>query len=110
MNLVKSLMSRECTAAYRVFRGRGGRARGRDLMGMWFWLNIPLALLFVCCWTGIPLWHVLHRWNDEIKAKHAELAARAVPVPVIAQRVPDETATRNAGSPVYPEVVSPPGR
>jgi hypothetical protein len=24
-------------------------------METWFWLNIPLALLFFCCWAGIPL-------------------------------------------------------
>jgi hypothetical protein len=23
--------------------------RGGVIMGTWFWLNIPLALLFVCC-------------------------------------------------------------
>jgi hypothetical protein len=45
-------------------------------MGSWFWLNIPLALLFFCCWTGIPLWLTLTRWNVEINAKHAEISAR----------------------------------
>jgi len=40
-------------------------------MGTWFWLNIPLALLFVCCWAGIPLWFALTRWNAELDAKHS---------------------------------------
>jgi hypothetical protein len=47
-------------------------------MGSWFWLNIPLMLLFFCAWTGIPLWLVLTRWRREIDAKHAEIAAQAV--------------------------------
>jgi hypothetical protein len=57
-------------------------------MGAWFWLNIPLALLFVCCWAGIPLWFALTRWNAELDAKHAEVAAGAVPVPAVAQPTP----------------------
>jgi hypothetical protein len=51
-------------------------------MATWFWLNIPLMLLFVCCWAGIPLWHAVKRWDAELKAKHAEVAAAAVPAPV----------------------------
>jgi hypothetical protein len=47
-------------------------------MGSWFWLNIPLMLLFFCAWTGIPLWLVLTRWRREIETKHAEIAAQAV--------------------------------
>ena len=42
-------------------------------MGTWFWLNIPLALLFVCCWAGIPMWLLLTRWHAEVEAKHAEV-------------------------------------
>jgi hypothetical protein len=49
----------------------------------WFGLNIPLMMVLVCCWAGIPLWHVLTRWGAEFKAKHAEVAARAVAVPVL---------------------------
>jgi hypothetical protein len=41
----------------------------------WFWLNIPLMLLFFGCWAGIPLWLTLTRWHAEITAKHAEVAA-----------------------------------
>jgi hypothetical protein len=66
-------------------------------MGTWFWLNIPLALLIFGCWAGIPLWHTLHRWNDEVTAKHAELAAKAVPVPVPAQREPVTAAADEIG-------------
>jgi len=44
-------------------------------MGSWFWVNFPLALLFFCAWTGIPLWLVLTRWRREIEEKHAEIAA-----------------------------------
>jgi hypothetical protein len=57
-------------------------------MGTWFWLNIPLALLFVCCWAGIPLWHTCKRWDAELRAKHAEIAAETGPMPVFAQRDP----------------------
>lgn len=74
-------------------------------MGTWFWMNIPVALVFFGCWAGIPLWHTLRRWNAEVDAKHAELAARAVPQPALAPQAPDATAmseTRvlaSAGSP-----------
>ena len=33
----------------------------------WFWLNIPLGLIFVAAIAGIPLWMVL-RWPDERRA------------------------------------------
>jgi hypothetical protein len=61
---------------------------GRGVMGTWFWLNIPLALLFFCCWAGIPLWLTLTRWNTEISAKHAEITAKAGPASVFAQPAP----------------------
>ena len=41
----------------------------------WFWLNVPLMVVFFGCWTGIPLWLTLTRWNAEVTAKHAEIAA-----------------------------------
>ena len=44
-------------------------------MMSWFWLTVPLMVLFFCCWAGIPLWHTLTRWDAELKAKHAEIAA-----------------------------------
>ena len=79
-------------------------------MGTWFWLNIPLALLFVCCWAGIPMWLLHTRWHAEVeakhaevkakhaevKAKHAELEARAVPEPVVAQSAPATAAYQTA--------------
>lgn len=77
---------------------------------MWFWLNIPLMLLFLGCWAGIPLWHTLHRWNDEVNAKHAELAARAVAVPVIAQQAQVTTATDDTDSLEYAGAAHPQGR
>ena len=61
-------------------------------MGTWIWLNIAAMALFFGCWAGIPLWHTLHRWNDEINAKHAELAAKAVRVTVPAQSMPATVA------------------
>ena len=52
----------------------------------WFWLTVPLMVLFFCCWAGIPLWHTLTRWDAELKAKHAEIAAAAaVAAPAMAQ-------------------------
>jgi hypothetical protein len=77
-------------------------------MGAWFWLNIPLALLFVCCWAGIPLWLTLTRWNAEISVKHAAIAAKASPAPVFAQSAP--AVTHETGSPAYAGVVGPRGR
>jgi hypothetical protein len=77
-------------------------------VGTWFWLNIPLALLFICCWAGIPLWHTLTRWNTELNAKHAEIAAKAGPAPVFAQPAP--AAAHETSSPAYAGVTNPPGR
>ena len=42
---------------------------------------------FLCCWAGIPLWHTLTRWDAELKAKHAEIAATPVAAPVFTQPV-----------------------
>jgi len=33
-------------------------------MPLWFWLNVPLAIVFFAAMAGIPLWLVLTRWND----------------------------------------------
>jgi hypothetical protein len=73
----------------------------------WFWLNIPLMLLFFGCWAGIPAWYTLTRWDAELKAKHAELAARATPEPVFTQPVP---AAHQVRSPAYAGVADLPGR
>jgi len=45
-------------------------------MASWLWLNILLALLFVGCAVGIPLWLTLTRWRNEIETQHAEIAMR----------------------------------
>jgi len=77
-------------------------------MGTWFWLSIPLALLFFCCWTGIPLWLTLRRWNTELSAKHAEIAANSGPAPVFAQPAP--ALAHETSTPAYAGVTNPPGR
>ena len=77
-------------------------------MGTWFWLNIPLALLFVCCWAGIPLWLTLTRWRAELGATHAEIAAETGPEPVFAQ--PDPAVAHQAASPAYAGVADALGR
>jgi hypothetical protein len=73
--------------------------KGGWMMGTWFWLNIPVALLFVCCWAGIPMGLLLTRWHTEVEAKHAEVKARhaelevrTVPEPVVARPAPATTA------------------
>jgi len=66
-------------------------------MGTWIWPNIAAMVLFLGCWAGIPLWHTLHRWNDETNAKHAELAAKAVRVAVPAQSGPAAVAVPAEG-------------
>jgi hypothetical protein len=59
------------------------------MMGTWFWLNIPLAPLFVCCWVAIPMWLWLTRWDAEVKA-------RAVLEPVVARSAPATAAYQTA--------------
>ncbi|MFY9866043.1 MAG: hypothetical protein WB688_09320 [Trebonia sp.] len=73
--------------------------QGRVIMGTLIWTNILLMLLFFGCWAGIPLWHTLRGWNDEVNAKHAELAAKAVPVLVTAQSAPAAEGMREADIP-----------
>ncbi len=68
-------------------------------MGTWFWLNIPLALLFICCWAGIPLRLTLTRWNAGLRARRAEVAATAARVSVFAPPVPE--AGSETGRPAY---------
>ena len=50
---------------------------------------------------GIPLWHTLTRWDAELKAKHAEVAAAAVAAPVVTQPAAATAAAHEAGSPAY---------
>jgi hypothetical protein len=68
------------------------------MMGIWFWLNIPLMLVFLGCWAGIPVWHTLQRWDAELKAKHAEIAARAAPQPVMVRSVPAQASSQTIAS------------
>jgi hypothetical protein len=77
-------------------------------MGTWFWLNIPLALLFVCCWAGIPLWFTLTRWRAGPSAKHAKIAAKTRPAPVFAQ--PDPAVAHQTASSAYARVADALGR
>lgn len=79
-------------------------------MGTWLWLNISLALVFVCCWAGIPLWLTLTRWNAELAAKRAEIAAKAAPALVFAQPLPDPAVAQETARPAYAEVAGPVGR
>jgi hypothetical protein len=75
----------------------------------WFWWNVPLMVVFFACCTGIPLWLTLTRWNAEIDAKHAaiaaaerEAAARAIPA-LAAEEVVQE-------APAFAGVAGKPGR
>jgi len=67
-------------------------------MGTWFWLNFPLALLFFGCWAGIPLWLTLTHWDQEIRARHAEIAAPADPAAVVVQPAEVPAAARQKAS------------
>lgn len=33
---------------------------------LWFWMNVPLALVFLAGWAGIPLWLVLRHPDTEL--------------------------------------------
>ncbi len=101
-----ALIAKEGRAGMLVCRVAAVAAEEGKMMS-WFWLNIPLIVLFVCCWAGIPLWHTLTRWDAELKAKHAEIAAAAVAAPVVAQPAPATAVTHGAGSPVYAGVGDP---
>ena len=79
-------------------------------MMSWFWLNIPLTVVFFGCWSGIPLWHTLTRWDAELKAKHGEIAAAAAAEPVFAQPAPATAAAHGTGSLAYAGAAGPLGR
>ena len=81
--------------------GVAAMATGEGNMMSWFWLCIPLMVVFFCCWAGIPLWHTLTRWDAELKAKHAEVAAAAVAAPVFTQPAAATATAHEAGSPAY---------
>jgi hypothetical protein len=78
-------------------------------MGTWFWLNIPLMLLFFGCWAGIPLWLTLTRWKDEIETSHAKIAARAAAQLAITQSAPYAAVAREVAGPAYAEMAARPG-
>jgi hypothetical protein len=67
----------------------------------WFWLNIPLMLVFFGLWAGVPLWHTLRRWNAELDAKHAELGLGVIPAPVSAPPAPAAIAVDEVGRLAY---------
>jgi hypothetical protein len=54
----------------------------------WFWLNMPLAALFVAAWSGIPLWMVL-RHPDRRDEPAIQVPAQADPADLQLERVPD---------------------
>jgi hypothetical protein len=43
----------------------------------WFWLNVPLAVLFFAAWSGIPMWMVL-RHPDRHPESAIQVPAQAV--------------------------------
>jgi hypothetical protein len=43
----------------------------------WFWLNIPLAVVFVAVYVGVPLWLVVRHPDEEPRRS----AARAPTLP-----------------------------
>jgi hypothetical protein len=60
----------------------------------WFWLNVPLAGLFVAAWSGIPLWMVLrHPDRDHAPAIQAPATAvRAAPADLQVERTTERSA------------------
>jgi hypothetical protein len=52
-------------------------------MPLWFWLNVPLAIMFFAAWSGIPLWLVLTRWNrtDRTAMRQPETQPQLQPCP-----------------------------
>jgi hypothetical protein len=67
----------------------------------WFWLNVPLMLVFFGLWAGVPLWHTLHSWDAELKAKQAALGIGVIPAPVSAPPAPTTPAAEEAGQLTY---------
>jgi hypothetical protein len=57
----------------------------------WFWLNVPLAVLFFAAWSGIPLWMVLrHPDRRDEPAIHVPAEGiQAAPADLQVERVPD---------------------
>ncbi len=59
----------------------------------WFWLNVPLAALFVAAWSGIPLWMVL-RHPERDHEPTIQAAAQAVQA-ATADLQPERTTERS---------------
>jgi hypothetical protein len=57
----------------------------------WFWLDVPLAVLFFAAWSGIPLWMVLRHPDrrDEPAIRVPAEAVQAAPADLRFERVPD---------------------
>jgi len=66
------------------------KKRTEELTMTWLLMNIPLMVLFVALWAGIPLWLVL-RHPDHRPAVSAAPAVRHLPA-----RVPADTTHRHA--------------
>ena len=60
-------------------------------MGLWLWLNIPLAAAFFLAWSGIPLWLVL---------RHPDTGPDAGPGSSRHDRAPGPATT--TGMPAHP--------
>jgi hypothetical protein len=71
----------------------------------WFWMNVPLMLVFFGLWVGIPLWLVLTRWDKEVKARHAEVAAWHAHI--AARAAAEEVAALSAQVAEADEIASP---
>jgi hypothetical protein len=50
-------------------------------MPLWFWLNVPLMIVFYAAMAGIPLWLVLTRWNRTDRTAARQPQARPQPRP-----------------------------
>jgi hypothetical protein len=57
----------------------------------WFWLNVPLAVLFIAAWSGIPLWMVLRHPDrrDEPAIRVPAQAVQADPAGLQLEPAPD---------------------
>lgn len=76
----------------------------REFEMSWFWLNIPLAAVFVAAWVGIPLWMVLRHpsWSSEPAARYGNPGPEPA-MAVIQGRAGTATASQAPGEPGRPE-------
>ncbi len=54
----------------------------------WLWVNVPMMVLFVALWVGIPMWLVLKR-PDKKPELAAAVAVRNLPCRLEARREDD---------------------